>query len=72
MQRSGISSRLASRYPFQPHSGITSAPVAQERTHGMSVHTVHGCIAGSIIGVVGLVLYVFVAPLLWDLMGVAL
>lgn len=28
-------------------------------------------VAGSIIGVVGLVLYVFVAPLLWDLMGVA-
>lgn len=28
-------------------------------------------VAGSIIGVVGLVLYVFVAPLLWNLMGVA-
>jgi sodium-dependent dicarboxylate transporter 2/3/5 len=29
-------------------------------------------VAGSIIGVVGLVLYVFVAPLLWDFMGVGL
>jgi sodium-dependent dicarboxylate transporter 2/3/5 len=29
-------------------------------------------VAGSIIGAVGLVLYVFIAPLLWDFMGVGL
>ena len=35
-----------------------------------SVRTRDLAVAGSIIGVIGLVLYVFVAPLLWDLMGV--
>lgn len=35
-----------------------------------SVKTRDLAVTGSIIGVVGLVLYVFVAPLLWDLMGV--
>ena len=37
-----------------------------------AVTTRNMAVAGSIIGVIGLVLYVFVAPLLWDLMGVAL
>ena len=36
-----------------------------------AVNTRDLAISGSIIGVVGLALFVFVAPLLWDLMGVA-
>lgn len=51
MQRLGSSSRVANRYPSHNWSGTVSASVGQTLAHGISGQTVHGWIAGSIIGV---------------------
>src|SRR5882762_8254653 len=51
MQRPGSSSRTPMWISSQPPAGGTRAPVAQAWAHGMSAHTTHAWMAGSIIGV---------------------
>ncbi len=60
-----VGSSLAMALPVSTPPNAIAFSTGAVTTRDMAV-------AGSIIGVVGLVLYVFVAPLLWDLMGVAL
>src|SRR5881396_3288907 len=51
MQRSGSSSRTPMWISSHPPAGGTRAPVAQAWAHGMSAHTTHAWMAGSMIGV---------------------
>src|SRR5712691_725890 len=51
MQRSGSSSSTPMWISSHPPAGGTRAPVAQACAHGMSSHTMHAWIAGSMIGV---------------------
>ncbi len=60
-----VGSSLAMALPVSTPPNAIAFSTGAVTTRDMAV-------AGSIIGVVGLVLYVFVAPLLWDFMGVAL
>ena len=60
-----VGSSLAMALPVSTPPNAIAFSTGAVTTRDMAV-------AGSIIGVVGLVLYVFVAPLLWDVMGVAL
>ncbi len=60
-----IGSSLAMALPVSTPPNAIAFSTGAVTTRDMAV-------AGSIIGVVGLVLYVFVAPLLWDFMGVGL
>jgi sodium-dependent dicarboxylate transporter 2/3/5 len=60
-----VGSSLAMALPVSTPPNAIAFSTGAVTTRDMAV-------AGSIIGVIGLVLYVFVAPLLWDLMGVAL
>ena len=58
-----VGSSLAMALPVSTPPNAIAFSTGAVTTRDMAV-------AGSIIGVVGLVLYVFVAPLLWDFMGV--
>ena len=60
-----VGSSLAMALPVSTPPNAIAFSTGAVTTRDMAV-------AGSIIGVVGLILYVFVAPLLWDVMGVAL
>lgn len=60
-----VGSSLAMALPVSTPPNAIAFSTGAVTTRDMAV-------AGSIIGVIGLVLYVFVAPWLWDLMGVAL
>ncbi|MGZ5382874.1 MAG: SLC13 family permease [Acidimicrobiia bacterium] len=60
-----VGSSLAMALPVSTPPNAIAFSTGAVTTRDMAV-------AGSIIGVVGLVIYVFVAPLLWDVMGVAL
>src|SRR6266480_1368612 len=51
MQRCGSSSRTPMWISPHPPAGGTRAPVAQAWAHGMSAHTTHAWMAGSMIGV---------------------
>src|SRR2546429_4253331 len=51
MQRSGSSSSTPMWISSHPPAGGTRAPVAHAWAHGMSVHTTHAWMAGSMIGV---------------------
>src|SRR5256884_6448171 len=51
MQRPGSSSSTPMWISSHPPAGGTRAPVAHAWAHGMSVHTTHAWMAGSMIGV---------------------